>query len=82
MEHSLDDEYGTNDQEERYTGTTIEHTKISSLEASTVAIEFPIEWNVNSEQGNNVGATPPIDNDVNINGVNELMDTEALDMQT
>ncbi|RXH74391.1 hypothetical protein DVH24_029112 [Malus domestica] len=80
MEHSLDDESGTNDQEERYTGTTIEHTKISSLEASTVAIEFP--RNVNSEQGNNVGATPPIDNDVNINGVNELMDTEALDMQT
>ncbi|KAM1443641.1 hypothetical protein ACFX2I_039895 [Malus domestica] len=54
----------------------------------TYAIEFPmhmhddtneVEGNMTSEQGNNVGAIPPIDN---TNGVNEPMDTEALDMQT
>ncbi|KAB2602621.1 hypothetical protein D8674_003626 [Pyrus ussuriensis x Pyrus communis] len=96
MEHSLDNESRTNDndfmfEEERDTGTTIEHAKISSFKAPTVAIEFPshmhddtneVERNVNSKQGNNVGATPPIANDVNINGVNEPMDTEALNMQT
>ncbi|KAM2248682.1 hypothetical protein ACFXTI_003425 [Malus domestica] len=71
MEHSLDDEFGTNDndfvfEEKRDTGIAIEHAKISSLKAPTVTIEFPrqmhgdtneVEGNVNYEQGNNVGAT-------------------------